>query len=164
MKARELAQLLELVVRKVVREELKPLLSEAKRTRTPLIKEKKVTKLEKKFDPLDVSGILDKKSTNTKSTKVEYTKNPMLNEMLNDTHDSGEWKSMDSTFGANQAQGFNRQSMASELGYGEESMIPDTDVDGRPTNMEALQSSGVADALTKDYSGLMKAIAAKKGR
>lgn len=164
MKARELAQLLELVVRKVVREELKPILSEVKRPQTPLIKEKKVSKSPEPFDPFDVSDILDASRTQSESPKVEYTKNLMLNEMLNDTRASGEWKSMDSTFGANQAQGFNKQSMASQLGYGEESMIPDTDVDGRPTNMEALQSSGVADALTKDYSGLMKAIAAKKGR
>ena len=44
MKAKELAQLLELVVRKVVKEELKPILKEIKQSSKPIIKERAVTK------------------------------------------------------------------------------------------------------------------------
>ena len=42
------------------------------------------------------------------------------------------------------------------------SMIPQTDSDGRTTDMQKVVDSGVADALTRDYSGLMKAINKKK--
>lgn len=165
MKAKDLAQLLELIVRKVVREELKPILSEVKRSKVPLIKETK-SKPKPAKDPLDIniSDILKEEATVAPSKPKTFVNNPLLNELLNETANDGDWKNMDSTFGANQAQGFNRQAMATSMGYGEQSMIPDTDVDGRPVNMEVLESSGVADALTKDYSALMKAIAVKKGK
>ena len=169
MKAKQLADLLEVIVRKVVREEIKPLLKEIRNTpkpglAKPIIKETRITKVTEPFDPLDVSEVLETERLRKQTPKMEFSKNSMLNEMLNETAESGEWRTMDSTFGANQAQGFNRQSMASSMGYGEHSMIPDTDVDGKPVNMEALQSSGVANALTKDYSALMKTINAKKGK
>ena len=88
----------------------------------------------------------------------------MLNDMLNETANSGEWRNMDSMYTSNQAQGFDRAQMASALGYGEQSVIPTTDIDNRPVDMATLQSSGVADALTRDYSQLMKTINAKKGK
>ena len=160
MKTKQFAELLEIIVRKVVREELKPILNEVRRNSKPIIKERAT----KEFDPLDVSHILETTKPKKQTPKMKFSENSLLGQMLNETADSGEWRTMDSTFGANQAQGFNRQAMASSMGYGEHSMIPDTDVDGKPVNMEALQSSGVANALTKDYSALMKTINAKKGR
>ena len=92
----------------------------------------------------------------------------MLNEMLNETAESGEWRTMDSTFGANQAQGFNRQVMAEKLGYGNgvptaQNMTPTIDPDGNPMNVN-IEGTAVGDALTKDYSKLMKTINAKKGK
>lgn len=164
MKAKQLADLLEIIVRKVVREEMKPLLKEIRNTSKPIIKETRITKVTEPFDPLDVSEVLETERLRKQTPKMEFSKNSMLNEMLNETAESGEWRTMDSTFAANQAQGFNRQAMASSMGYGEDSMIPDTDVDGKPVNMEVLKSSGVANALTKDYSALMKTINAKKGK
>ena len=99
---------------------------------------------------------------------MKFSKNPMLNEMLNETAESGEWRTMDSTFGANQAQGFNRQVMAEKLGYGSgkptaQSMMPTVDPDGNPMNVN-IEGTAVGDALTKDYSKLMKTINAKKGK
>lgn len=55
MKAKELAQLLELVVRKVVREELKPILSEVKKSQKPIIREVKSKKVRVEKDPLDIN-------------------------------------------------------------------------------------------------------------
>ena len=161
MKAKELAQLLELVVRKVVKEELKPILKEIKQSSKPIIKERAVTKpTAVKKDPLDISGLLE-----TKKSKVQkFSENPLLNDMLNETMNDGEWRNMDAQFGSNQAQGFDRAHMASALGYGEQSVIPTTDADGKPVDMDVLKTSGVADALTRDYSGLMKAINSKKGK
>lgn len=160
MKAKDLAQLLEVIVRKVVREELKPILSEVKKSNKPVIKEVTSKKKKVRKDPLDVEHIFEKRTTE----KQTFTKDSMLNDLLNETANDGEWRNMDSMYTSNQAQGFDRAQMASALGYGAQSVIPTTDVDGKPVDMDVLQSSGVADALTRDYSGLMKAINAKKGK
>ena len=53
MKAKQLAELLEVIVRKVVREELKPIITEIKRASKPLIKETK-SKSKTVKDPLDI--------------------------------------------------------------------------------------------------------------
>ena len=59
-------------------------------------------------------------------------------------------------FGANMAQTF--------MGGGsvDTQMIPQMDSDGRAVDMSKVVDSGVAKALTRDYSGLMKAIDKKK--
>ena len=170
MKAKELVELLEIVVRKVVREELTPVLTEIKKSKKPIIKER-VSKKNQEFDPFDVSHLVGKKTTKPKKVNktMEFTKNEMLNEMLSETYDSGEWKNLDGrTFTSGQAQGFNRQVMAEKLGYGNgaptaQSMIPTVDPDGNPLNVN-IEGTAVGDALTKDYSKLMKTINAKKGK
>ena len=168
MKAKQLADLLEVIVRKVVKEELKPILKEIKQSSKPVIKETKVKEITKPFDPLDVSDVLETERIRKQTPKMKFSQNSMLNEMLNETADSGEWRTMDSTFGANQAQGFNRQAMAEQLGYGNgvptaQSMMPTVDPDGNPLNVN-IEGTAVGDALTKDYSKLMKTINAKKGK
>jgi len=168
MKAKQLADLLEVIVRKVVREELKPILKEIKQSSKPVIKENKVKEITKPFDPLDVSDVLETERIRKQTPKMKFSQNSMLNEMLNETADSGEWRTMDSTFGANQAQGFSRQTMAEQLGYGNgvptaQSMMPTVDPDGNPLNVN-IEGTAVGDALTKDYSKLMKTINAKKGK
>ena len=169
MKAKQLADLLEIVVRKVVREELKPILKEIKQSSKPVIKERVVEKQIKEFDPLDVSDVLETERLKKQTPKMEFSNNAMLNSMLSETYDSGEWKNLDGrTFTSGQAQGFNRQVMAEKLGYGNgvptaQSMMPTVDPDGKPLNVN-IEGTAVGDALTKDYSKLMKAINAKKGK
>ena len=169
MKAKQLADLLEVIVRKVVREELKPILKEIKQSSKPVIKENKVKEITKPFDPLDVSDVLETERIRKQTPKMKFSQNSMLNEMLNETAESGEWKNLDSrTFTAGQAQGFNRQAMAEQLGYGNgvpnaQSMMPTVDPDGNPLNVN-IEGTAVGDALTKDYSKLMKTINAKKGK
>lgn len=164
MKAKELAQLLEVIVRKVVKEELKPILKEIKQSSKPTIRERAVDNSRVTKDPLDISGLLE-----TKKPKVQkFSENPLLNDMLNETAQSGEWKSMDSTFTSQQAQGFNRAQMAEMLGYGDgvattTNMTPNVDPDGNPMNVN-IEGTAVGDALTRDYSSLMKTINAKKGK
>ena len=164
MKAKELAQLLEVVVRKVVREELKPIISEVKKNSKPVIRERAVDNSKVTKDPLDISGLLE-----TKKPKVQkFSENPLLNDMLNETAESGEWKNIDSTFTSQQAQGFNRAQMAEMLGYGDgvattTNMTPTLDPDGKPLNVN-IEGTAVGDALTRDYSSLMKTINAKKGK
>ena len=164
MKAKELAQLLEVIVRKVVREELKPILKEVKQSSKPIIRERAVDNSKVTKDPLDISGLLE-----TKKPKVQkFSENPLLNDMLNETAQSGEWRNMDSTFTSQQAQGFNRAQMAEMLGYGDgvattTNMTPTVDPDGNPMNVN-IEGTAVGNALTRDYSSLMKTINAKKGK
>jgi hypothetical protein len=164
MKAKELAQLLEVIIRKVVREELKPILKEVKQSSKPVIRERVVDNSKITKDPLDISGLLETKKPKTQ----KFSENPLLNDMLNETAESGEWRNMDSTFTSQQAQGFNRTQMAEMLGYGDgvattTNMTPTLDPDGKPMNVN-IEGTAVGDALTRDYSSLMKTINAKKGK
>ena len=162
MKAKDLAQLLEVIVRKVVREELKPMLKEIKSNRP----KHTITELNgggKKGvvkDPtdLDLKEIFGREVVENKKTSKPKTfvKNPMLNEMLNQTMNDGEWRTMDSQFGSNQAQRW--------VDNGSTSAAPTQDIDGRPVDTSNPEVANVMGAITKDYSQLMKAIEKKKGR
>jgi hypothetical protein len=159
MKASEFAKILETVVRKVVREEMKPILTEMKNIKSinttnvkPIVKEE--------FDPLDVSHILK----STKKQNPKFTENSMLNEILSETYESGEWKNMNNTtYTSNNARGFNREAMAEMMGYGKSNanMIPNIDPEGNPMNVD-ISGTPVEKALTRDYTQLMKAINDKK--
>ena len=158
MKAKELAQLLELIVRKVVREELKPIITEVRNASKPIIKEVKVKKRIVEKDPLDInlSELLSEDSGTPKTEQKTFIKNPMLNEMLNEVADSGEWRNLNdsNSFTSNQAQGFIQGN----------STLPTTDIDGRPIDTSNPEVANVMGAITKDYSQLMKAIDKKKGK
>ena len=92
MKAKDLAQLLEVIVRKVVREELKPMLKEIKKSQKPIIKEIKSKKVE--VDPLDIDmGKILAIEENKKASKPKtFVKDSVLNDMLNEVAQSGEWR------------------------------------------------------------------------
>lgn len=168
MKAKELAQLLEVIVRKVVREEMKPILAEVKRASKPTITEKRKPRREVAKDPLDINVSELLKSERKQKPKQKFSNNPMLNSLLSETADSGEWRDVGDTFTSNQAQGFNRAAMAEMLGYGDgtpttNNMVPNVDPEGRPMNVD-IEGTAVGEALTRDYSALMKTINAKKGK
>jgi len=161
MKPRQLAKLIEGVVRKVVREEFKSLLNESKNVQ-PKVKQPK-------FDPLDVSHILETKQPKPKK-KLEFSKDNMVNQMLTETYNSNEWQNINGNgmFTSQQAQGFNRGAMAEMLGYNSgkptvSNMTPTVDPEGRPMDVN-LEGTKVGEALTRDYSALMKKINAKKGK
>jgi len=161
MKPRQIAKLLESIVRKVVREEFKSLLNESKNVQ-PKVKQPK-------FDPLDVSHILETKQPKSKK-QIKFSKDNMVNQILTETYDSDEWQNINGNgmFTSQQAQGFNRGAMAEMLGYDSgtptvNNMTPTVDPDGRPMDVN-LEGTKVGEALTRDYSSLMKKINAKKGK
>jgi len=101
-----------------------------------------------------------------KKPNVKF-KDGKFSDLLNETVDT--WPTMGGgTLTANNAQGMDRQTMASMMGISSQptpqSMIPTQDSDGRAVDVNAVMNSGVGQALTKDYSKLMKAIDKKKGR
>ncbi len=100
-----------------------------------------------------------------KKPNVKFKDNK-FSDMLNETADT--WDTMGGqTLTSQHAQGMNRQTMASMMGLSSQptvqSMIPTQDSDGRAVDVNAVMNSGVGQALTKDYSQLMKAINKKKG-
>lgn len=102
--------------------------------------------------------------------KQQFTKNSMLNDILNDTggfraenpyamlqenydvnyNDYEEWPTMN----------MGQRPMAP---MNKAAMLPTTDTEGRPLNPNAVPEE-VVNAITKDYSALMKAIDKKKGK
>jgi len=151
-------QIIKEEVQKTVKQEIQVLLSESKTVDTSLVD---MVEPRVKTQPRQV------KSQRT------FSKNPLLNEILNETaplskHDSyiqesfmnepvaevsyndyDEWPTMR-----------NMTPMSNKIGVA--SMIPTTDTEGRPVaNVHVPEE--VANALTKDYSALMKAINKKKG-
>ena len=145
-------------VQKTVKQEIQVLLSESRTVDTTIkdVYEPRVTVKPKQAKP-----------------QRTFSKNPLLNELLNETapmskHDSyiqesymqesavdinyndhDEWPTMK-----------NMSAMSNKISAA--SMIPTTDTEGRPIANVHIPEE-VANALTKDYSALMKAINKKKG-
>jgi hypothetical protein len=90
-----------------------------------------------------------------------FSKNPMLNDLLNETATlpTDEWTTMN--FRSEMAQAFGGMSSAGDSNI--PFVAPSTDLDGRPVNMANEQVAATVNAMTKDYSALMKAIDKKKG-
>ena len=86
--------------------------------------------------------------------KVTYTNNPVLNDILNDTtslKENSDWSTMN--FKSEMAQSF-----------GQPKIPPVTDIQGKPVDTSNKNVATVVNAMTKDYSQLMKAIDKKKGK
>ena len=93
-------------------------------------------------------------------TKKKYTKNPMLNDLLNETaatpatQELTDYSTMN--FRSEMAEAFGMQRGPRALAT--------TDVHGKPINMSNEKVAKTVDLMTKDYSALMKAIDKKKGK
>ena len=98
------------------------------------------------------------------ATKKQFTKNAMLNDLLNETTamapDQGmvDYSTMD-------------YSSAMEQSYGEQQIVArplaplvTNDINGVPVNMQNENVAKTVGLMTKDYSALMKAIDKKKNR
>jgi hypothetical protein len=93
-------------------------------------------------------------------TKKEFTKNGMLNDILNETaQQAQEWKTMNAgEYTSDMAQNFRAANPMEAFNPGPptaQQMVPE-DRQGRPI------PDAVANALTKDYSALVKSAAFKK--
>lgn len=130
-------------VQSAVRSELRNLLTEQpKKTYTPTVTE----------------TVMHSKKQTQKSKS--FVKDPLLNELLNDTASRplnlSEGGMLAFTSDMAQAFGTMRSS--------EPSIIPSHDLDGKPVNVDNDSVATVVNAMNKDYSALMKAIDKKKGR
>ena len=176
MSTNKLAQVIRKIVREEVRKEVRGLLSEQS--------SKKVTPKQMKSGLKHALGLTDSIERRSRKPKqeVEYTKNKMLNDILNETageiatgnasrlaSETGGYNTMGGqTLTSNNAQTFDRGSLAAKMGYGGmatgtptlDEMMPKTNTAGAPqraTNVDP----GVAKALTRDYSELVKKMSKK---
>jgi len=146
-------------LRKVIREEVQT----AVRTElSNILNEGKSTK------PIAAKPVAVNPTTQSyiKSVKKQYVKNPLLNDILNETtghSNSGPAVSLEESINYNDFEEWPTMNRSVRPGMGVKSVVPTTDIDGRPVNVNNLPED-VVSALTKDYSALMKAIDKKKGK
>lgn len=156
MDTKKLIKAIQLIVQEEVKKEVT---KREKVIRESILKEMKQSQpkvVEK--DPLDVEHIFE----TSHQTKQSFTGNSMLNDMLNETAQGGEWRSINGpggVFNASQAQGWGGVNPQTP------SVLQTTE--GGQVSTQQLQQTeagqAVVNALTRDYSGLMKHINAKKG-
>jgi hypothetical protein len=98
----------------------------------------------------------------SEARKKQYSKDPMLNDLLNETSgvSADEWPSID--FKSEMANAFGMQRGIN--GNDHLSMPVTTDITGMPVNMNNEAVAATVNAMTRDYSALMKAIDKKKNR
>ena len=147
----------------IVKEEVKKEMAKREKViRESILKEMKSTAVKKQVvekDPLDVDHIFE---SNKKPQKEVFQKTGFA-DLLNETAQGGEWRSINGqggVFQASQAQawgGMNPQT-PSVLQTAEGNAVP----------VEKLQQTeagqAVVNALTRDYSDLMKHMNSKKGK
>jgi len=172
MSTNKLAQVIRKMVREEVRKEVRQVLNERKAPKS--------TKSEFKSGLKHALGLQDLTERRARAPKkvTQYTKNAMLNSILNETageladgnaarltEQSVEYPTMgDQAYTSTNAGTFDRKSLAAKMGYGDvaqnstpsiQEMVPTRNTSGgRATHQEVDPS--VAKALTRDYSELVK--------
>ena len=164
---KQLRQIIKEEVQLAVRNEMNTLYESLDRVSSKVVQEQKSI-------PSNTQAPTFKKAA-TKKPATTFSSNPLINDILNETANSG--------FSNKDFQGIlNEDYSPTQLGHDDfnewpsmrnmsnvgmsstpsaAAMLPRTDIDGRPVTEVAPE---VEQALTRDYSALMKAINAKKGK
>ena len=150
MNKKELIKIIELVVRKEVKKQMTEI----------FINDEK---------EMSLSETISKPKVAKKKSKKQYTKNKALNEVLNNTKPLGQQETEDyPTLGGGVLGSDN---MAEVLGYGDLGKGQNKEKAREMAAVDSIKKAGVSvdqvpedvqNALTRDYSGLMKAIDNKK--
>ena len=153
MKKNDLIKIIELVVRKEVKKQMTEI----------FINDKEEIKLSETISKPKPKKVVNK-------PKKQYSKNPVLNEVLNNTKPLGAPQEFEEypTLGGGILGSDN---MADVLGYGDLGMGQNKERAREMAAVDSIKKAGVSvdqvpedvqNALTRDYSGLMKAINKKK--
>ena len=150
MNKKELIKIIELVVRKEVKKQMTEI----------FINDEK---------EMSLSETISKPKVAKKKSKKQYTKNKALNEVLNNTKPLGQQETEEyPTLGGGVLGSDN---MAEVLGYGDLGRGQNKEKAREMAAVDSIKKAGVSvdqvpedvqNALTRDYSGLMKAIDNKK--
>lgn len=148
------------IIREVVKIEVKKQVNEI------FIQEEKSSSLKSLAKPVREKRVVKKRES------VKYTENETLNDILNETvglNDKSQEMDEYPTMGGG---AFDSSRAAELLGYGEGGFGGDKQTQREVGAVQTMREAGVTtdqvpesvvDALTKDYSGVMKAIEKKKG-
>ena len=152
MKKNDLIKIIELVVRKEVKKQMTEI----------FINEDREIKLAEVVSKPEPKKVLNK-------PKKQYSKNTALNEVLNNTNPLG--KSQQDEYPSLGGGVLGSNNMAEVLGYGDLGKGQNKEMAREVAAVDTIKKAGVSvdqvpegvqDALTRDYSGLMKAINNKK--
>ena len=152
MKKNDLVKIIELVVRKEVKKQMTEI----------FINDKEEIKL---------SEVISKPKPKAKKqiVKKQYSKNTALNEVLNNTNPLG--KSQQDEYPSLGGGVLGSDNMAEVLGYGNLGGVQNKEMAREMAAVDTIKKQGVSvdqvptgvqDALTRDYSGLMKVLNKKK--
>ncbi len=136
------------LLRKVIREEVRNVIVKELK---PILNEVNINKHD-----INLHEVLDTpKKPKQPVMKKQYTKNAALNDILNETASTPpeEWNSMN--FRSDMAEAFGMQSSNTPLAT--------KGINGERIDMNNEAVATTVNAMTKDYSALMKAIDKKKG-
>lgn len=154
----KLVEAIQIIVKSEVKKELA---KREKAIRESILKEVKKSQLKMaKRNPLDVDHILEER---TQPSKKQMFKSNGFADLLNETANDGEWRSINGqggVFNSAQAQAWGGGMSTQQTTF--------TTAEGRTVSADQLQQTeagqAVVNAVTRDYSQLMKAIDKKKGR
>ena len=154
------------LLRKIIREEVQTAVRKEVR---PLLKDQKINHKQVIEHGVNLHKIA--KEPIPRKKKV-FTKNGMLNDILNETATTADFGTMNQdpiisqtdtyptmgnkTFNSSMAESFEPTNQKPQS-------LATTDLDGRPVDMNNENVANTVKVMTKDYSALMKAIDKKKG-
>ena len=150
MKSKTFIKLLRMIIREEVGNAVKQVLNESSSDQVTNISLKEVIDTPKPKRPV---------------VKKKFAKDSMLNDLLNETatadvgQEIPDWSSMG--FKSSMAQSFGEER---QLQNNNIAPVISQGINGEPVNMQDDKVAGVMNAMTKDYSGLMKAIGKKNGK
>jgi len=148
MKTKTFVKLLRMIIREEVGKAIKTALNESSINQVTDINLKEIAE-----DPMP----------NRPIAKKQYVKDSMLNDILNETaampagQEMTDWSSMN--FKSEMAQSFGNQRQQNNI-----APVATQGINGEPINMQNEKVASVMNAMTKDYSGLIKAIDKKNGK
>ena len=158
MDTNKLFKAIQIIVQEEVKKEMAKREKAIRESILKEIKQSKPKQVEK--DALDVDHIFESQTPKKKSGPKFEGKFASL---LNETADGGEWRSINSMGGA-----FNSNQAMAWGGMSNQTPNVLQTAEGGQVSVQQLEQTSagqaVVDALTRDYSGLMKAINAKKGK
>ena len=159
------------VLRKVIREEVRTAVREELSIIGESINESRNTKPTSTTVKQNVYGKKPVNKSNSTSKK-QFVSNPLLNDILNETagfSNEGPKVFLEESIGVNHIDynDFSEWPTMNSKKPVAAAPIPTVDTEGRPVNVKQLAQTeagaAVVNALTRDYSSLMKAINKKKG-
>ena len=151
MKSKTFVKLLRMIIREEVSKAVKSALNESSI---------------KKVTDISLKEIAEDPMPNRPVAKKKYVKDSMLNDILNETaampvgQEMADWSSMN--FKSEMAQSFGNERQLNI--QNNIAPVATQGINGEPVNMQNEKVASVMNAMTRDYSGLIKAIDKKNGK